>query len=87
MISVAAQAAPATFSEMVRLALAGDFRTAAARHYELQDLMNALFADGSPGGIKAALHCLGLCEQELRLPLAPVSDPVYQKIKSLMASL
>ena len=83
-ISVAAQAVPKVFSEMVRLGLQGKITEARQLHYQIQDLMNALFADGSPGGIKAALNILGYCQNELRLPLVPVKTQVYQQIEGLL---
>ena len=45
------------------------------------DAMELFFAEGSPGGVKAALNILGICENVLRLPLVPVSDGLYEKIK------
>jgi 4-hydroxy-tetrahydrodipicolinate synthase len=82
-ISVVANAFPGKFSEMVREGRNGDFASARKIHFELLDLMNALFLDGSPGGIKAALNVLHLCEDIVRLPLAPVSKDVYKLIKKL----
>lgn len=84
-ISVAAQAVPAVFSKMVRLGLEGKTDQARQLHYQIQDFMNALFADGSPGGIKAALEIAGLCRNELRLPLVPVNQQVYNLIGQLLA--
>ncbi|MHC1707575.1 MAG: 4-hydroxy-tetrahydrodipicolinate synthase [Bacteroidales bacterium] len=84
-ISVAAQAVPSVFSKMVNMALQGKIEEARQLHYQIQDLMNALFADGSPGGIKAALCILGYCRNELRLPLVPVNSQVYQQIEKILA--
>jgi 4-hydroxy-tetrahydrodipicolinate synthase len=80
-ISVVANAAPAKFSEMVRAGLKGDFPSARKIHYELIDLINTLFLDGSPGGIKAALNIMELCEEIVRLPLVPVNKEVHKLIK------
>ena len=49
--------------------------------------MNALFEDGSPSGAKAALNILGIMEENLRLPLVPVSPTVKEKIRTLLAKL
>lgn len=84
-ISVTAQAVPAVFSNMVRKALAGKTDEARKLHYQMLGLMNALFADGSPGGIKAALEILGLCGNILRLPLVPVNSQVYSLIKQYLS--
>ncbi len=80
-ISVVANAIPAKFSEMVRLALNEKMEEAKTLHYETLELTRLAFAEGSPSGIKCALYHLGLIENELRLPLIPVSDQLNQKIK------
>jgi len=84
-ISVVANACPKEFSEMVRLSLKGDFEKARQLHYHLTDLINSLFADGSPAGIKAALSLKNLCHDILRLPLVPVNKEVRILIKKLIA--
>ena len=80
-ISVTANAYPKEFSEMVKLGLAGKFMDAGVLHYKLIDFTNALFADGSPAGIKAALEIKNLCSNYLRLPLVPVNLDVFNLIK------
>ncbi|MEI7663398.1 MAG: 4-hydroxy-tetrahydrodipicolinate synthase [Bacteroidota bacterium] len=86
-ISVTANAWPKEFSEMVNLGLAGKFALASTLHYKLIDFTNALFADGSPAGIKAALEIKNLCGNYLRLPLVPVNQEVYNRIKQLTDQL
>ncbi|MCX6273430.1 MAG: 4-hydroxy-tetrahydrodipicolinate synthase [Bacteroidetes bacterium] len=86
-ISVAAHAVPKDFCQMVRYALDGNFEQARKLHFGMQRLMTALFADGSPAGIKAALEILGMCKNELRLPLVPVNEQVYSQIKYLLTFL
>lgn len=80
-ISVLGNCAPAKFSRMVNLALQGNFAEAAKIHLNLIELIDLLFVEGNPGGVKAALNALGLVENILRLPLAPVSNSTYDKIK------
>jgi len=80
-ISVTANAYPHEFSEMVRVGLSGDYIKARSIHYKLIDFTNALFADGSPAGIKAALEIKGLCHSHTRLPLVQVNKDVYQLIQ------
>jgi len=65
---------------MVKLGLAGNFTHARTIHGKLIDFINTLFAEGNPGGIKAALNILGLIGNNLRLPLAPVSEYTYDKL-------
>jgi 4-hydroxy-tetrahydrodipicolinate synthase len=86
-ISVIANACPEVFAEMVSLALKGNFEKAAALHYKLYDLTNALFEEGNPSGVKAALEILKVSPNNLRLPLVPVSEGLYKKIGELMKSV
>ena len=86
-ISVVANAYPDVFSDMVRNGLKGDFKKARAGHFMLLGFMNALFMDGSPGGIKAALEVKKLCRNELRLPLTGVKKEVYQHIRTLVQQI
>ena len=80
-ISVVANAYPLLYSEMVRLCLSGDYESARPLHYKLLNTIKLMFADGSPGGVKAYLNLMGLCENTVRLPLAPVSANTYAEIK------
>lgn len=80
-ISVIANAYPYEFSEMLRNALNSDMETARKYHYKLYDLIDAIFKDGNPAGIKAALEVLGHCRNILRLPLAKVNESVNSRIK------
>ncbi len=83
-ISVIANAYPKQFSDMVRASLTYDFKTARELHYKLLDLSNSLYLEGNPGGIKAALEILGICEKHVRLPLAPVSKETYEIIEGFI---
>ena len=86
-ISVSGQAYPRLFSGMVRDARAGRLEDAQRAHYELFTFTQLLFAEGNPGGIKAALAHLGLCENFLRLPLVPVSAELNGQVRTLVAQL
>lgn len=86
-ISVVGNAYPQLFSDMVRLCLKGDFAAARPLHYKLTDIINSLFADGSPSGVKAYMSEMGICKNEFRLPVVPVGDALMQKIKTYMAQL
>lgn len=81
-ISVSANAFPKQVRTMVRHALEGNFRDARPYHYQLMEVTRLLFSEGSPAGIKAVLHHLGLAKNELRLPLVPVTEATYQKLAS-----
>lgn len=83
-ISVSANAFPAEYSEMVRLALKGKFRKAQEIQNALLDIMDAHFAEGNPGGVKASLAIMKLIENKLRLPLCPVSKSLYRKLQGFI---
>jgi 4-hydroxy-tetrahydrodipicolinate synthase len=83
-ISVVANAFPAEFSEMVRLGMKGKLKSARKIHYDILDIINMLFADGNPAGIKAALDILGLLNNNLRLPLVKANKAVYNQLNTLI---
>lgn len=82
-ISVIANSLPSTMSQMVRLALKGDVRKALPLHYQMLPLMNAIFEEGNPTGIKALLETQGLISNALRLPLVKASKPLANKLATL----
>ncbi|MGB0930037.1 MAG: 4-hydroxy-tetrahydrodipicolinate synthase [Chitinophagales bacterium] len=86
-ISVIANATPKAFSEMVHAALKGDFVTARKRHFQLMELTQLIFAENNPGGVKAALSVLGICEENFRLPVVPVSRELKEKIEVAVGKL
>ncbi len=80
-ISVIANSHPKEFSGMVDAALKNHY--AIARRYNdlLHDVHPLLYAEGNPVGIKAAVSILGLCENNLRLPLVPMVGGNFDKLK------
>ena len=83
-ISVVGNAFPKQFSRMVKLGLEGNFAEASKIHLKMIEIIDALFAEGSPGGVKAALNILGLMENSLRLPLVPISESANYKLSLLI---
>lgn len=79
-ISVAANAFPKPFSDMIRFAMAGDFSMAKRVNDLLVEGYAYMFEENNPSGIKAFMFEQGLIENELRLPLVPVSAPLHTKI-------
>jgi 4-hydroxy-tetrahydrodipicolinate synthase len=73
-ISVTANVAPRLVAEMCRAALAGDVATARERNDRLLALHRRLFVEANPIPVKWALAQMGMIENELRLPLVPLSD-------------
>ena len=86
-ISVLANAYPKEWSEMVSLALAGKFDAAREIHYRFTDLIQALFVEGNPAGIKAVMANNGLINNSLRLPLTPVSRGTYTNISRIVEEI
>lgn len=79
-ISVVANAFPKQFSKMVADSLAGDFENARKSHYDLLPITKMFFEEGNPGGVKVALNVLGIMDENMRLPLYPVSEGLRSRI-------
>jgi 4-hydroxy-tetrahydrodipicolinate synthase len=86
-ISVAANAYPRVFSDMVRYCLSGDFVNARPLHYSLLEATAAMFAEGSPPGVKAFLSCMGVCGDHVRLPVVTVGEELMSRIRSIVTRL
>jgi 4-hydroxy-tetrahydrodipicolinate synthase len=83
-ISVTSNVAPKACAAMYAALLAGDFAGALAWQDRLIGLHKALFLDASPAPTKFALSALGICGEEVRLPLAPCADAVKPAILEAM---
>lgn len=79
-VSVIANALPRCISRLTKIALSGDFRAASIRHLELLEAMRAAFYESNPGPIKAVMTDMGLIEENLRLPLVPVSEETKKRV-------
>jgi len=86
-ISVAANCYTKEMTDIVNLAIVNKFDKARKVHYKLLPGIDLLFAEGNPGGVKAALKYLGFCENVLRAPLVPVSDATAKKIQAFIKTL
>ncbi len=83
-ISVLSNIAPKETVRMTHAALAGDYAEAAALQMRMLPLINALFCETSPIPVKAAAARLGICEEELRLPLVPMQPANREKLYALL---
>ena len=83
-ISVTSNVAPEAMVALHEAAAAGDYATARDWQDRLIGLHKALFLDNSPAPTKYALSRLGLCSEEIRLPLASTSDAVKPAIDRAM---
>jgi len=82
-ISVVANAFPKEFSDMVNAARESKIAEAKALHFKLFEIIQNLFTEGNPAGIKAILHINNLIENNFRLPMVGVSANHYSKLKEL----
>ena len=73
-ISVLSNVMPRETSDMIRLALAGEVEKARELHHRMFPLMKNLFMESNPIPVKYAVNRLGLCRNELRLPLVPATE-------------
>lgn len=86
-ISVIGNAFPKEFSRMVRLALQGDYEKARIIHHRFTELIELLFVEGNPAGVKSMLAVMGMIENVLRLPLVPNTIKTYEKIRQVLNKL
>lgn len=84
-ISVIGEGFPKDFSEMVRLGLDRKVDQAYALHYKLADVMDMIFEQGNPAGIKEVFKHLNLSENTVRLPLVPVNQELSARIKTFVS--
>ena len=88
-ISVTSNIIPGIMTELVRLAKgsAEDINKAQQMHLKYLPLFKDLFIETSPSPIKAAMNMVGLIENELRLPLVPLSHKNRDRISQLLSQL
>ena len=83
-ISVTANAAPKLCAELQNACLAGDYATALDLQDKLMPLHQAIFTEPGLVGAKYAMSQLGLCSDEVRLPLTPLSDGTKSLIRDAL---
>lgn len=84
-ISVLANVLPRECAQLVKHVKCGEYAEARRLHLQLSGICRALFMEGNPAGIKAALHAKGVIRHEvLRLPLVSVSRELYAMIEQLL---
>ena len=86
-ISVLGNALPTPLIQMFNYAASGDLEKAYRIHYQLIDIIQLLFVEGNPVGIKALLEVLSLCNKTVRLPLVPATNGLTQKFESELESV
>lgn len=86
-ISVTANVAPKLVAEVQKLTLEGKFLEAREKQDKLMTLHKLMFKEPSPAGAKYACSLLGLCTEECRLPIMPLSSATKNEIKQAMQNL
>ncbi len=72
---------------MVNNALRTNLKAARDTQYKFIELIELLFIDGSPAGVKAMLSAMDLCHNNVRLPLVPVNRSIQTRIQKAMDDL
>ena len=83
-VSVLANLMPKRTSELCHRFFDGDVAGSRAMQCELLPLINALFCEVNPIPVKAAMAAMGFCENYVRLPLTPMEDAHWQRLRGLM---
>lgn len=84
-ISVSANVAPGLVSQFQAAMLAGDYSAALRLQDRLVPLHHAMFCEPSPGPAKYAAMRLGLCAEELRLPLTAITEKARARVDAAIA--
>lgn len=87
LVSVCANEIPKETVKMVDHALNGSFHFARKIHYKILPLMEANFIEASPAPCKFVMQEMGLCEENLRLPLVPASASARASLKTILNEL
>ena len=87
LVSVCANEIPKETSRMVEKALDGAFTAARRIHYQILPLMEANFIESSPAPCKFVMKEMGLLEENLRLPLVPVTKETQATLKAVIKEL
>lgn len=87
LVSVCSNEIPDLTSSMTNAALDGDFAKAREIHYRILPLMEANFIESSPAPCKFVMSEMRLLEENLRLPLVPVTEKSREKLREIIKQL
>lgn len=83
-ISVLSNIRPRAVKAMTDACLCGDIQTASKLQIDYLPLIEALFSDVNPIPVKAAMAALGICREEVRLPLSPISEEARTRLHAAL---
>tara|TARA_R110002073_G_scaffold8207_7_gene45911 strand:- start:22654 stop:23532 length:879 start_codon:yes stop_codon:yes gene_type:complete len=86
-ISVIGQAFPKEFSSLINLGLEGENKEAYQIHFKLMGMIDLIFSENNPAGIKAVLQELNITSDEVRLPLVKASTTLQKEIANFVQNL
>jgi 4-hydroxy-tetrahydrodipicolinate synthase len=84
-VSTVANIAPKEMSDLTSSCLKGDWESGRELQFKLVPLIRAVFVETNPIPVKTALHLMGKCSPELRLPMTPMSEGGLKVLKKAMA--
>lgn len=87
LVSVISNELPKETSRMVEKALAGAWTSARKIHYKILPLMESNFIEASPAPCKFVMKEMDLLEENLRLPLVPVTEPTRKKLREILKEI
>jgi 4-hydroxy-tetrahydrodipicolinate synthase len=86
-ISVLANAFPSQTCELVNQSLKNNFKSAREVQFRFLEMIELLFVEGNPAGVKDMLSIMSLSNNYVRLPLVPVSRPIHTRIQKAIEEL
>ena len=86
-ISVIGQGIPSLFTEVINSGLDSAFAKAYKKHLPLLSMIDLIFEEGNPAGIKSLLVHQGICKPYVRLPLVPASESLHQRIGAMLSEI
>lgn len=86
-ISVLANAYPVVFRKIKDHSFAGNYSKASQELFKLLDINGPMYEEGNPVGLKFLLSEMGICSDQVRLPLVPASAGLKKKISGIYQSL
>ena len=85
-ISVIGQAFPKAFSTMINYGLKGNAKEGFDIHFKMMDVIDYIFEENNPAGIKTVLQELDICNNDVRLPLVKASSQLQGKIAKFVTN-
>jgi len=87
LISVAANAFPKMYQQIIEACLQENYRSAKSLFYQQLPILQSMFTEGNPTGVKYVMHQLGLCGNYLRLPLISTSEELAKVIEEQLEAI